>query len=242
MTFHFRPVLAAFAAAGMALLISLGAWQLHRLAWKLDLIKQTQSRAGAAPAPLSDAMAVLASGESPEYMPVRITGEYRYELEQRVFGTLAGAPGYYLFTPLDLTGEDALFIYVNRGFVPQTVWERGPASVARPEGRLEAAGLFRQPERPAGMARVFAPAGDPEAGLWFVRDPEPMAAVSDLEAIYGYIDSARQEGAGMWPKAGTTRLDFSNRHLEYALTWFGLAAALFGVWLVYSFRRPEAKS
>ncbi len=237
MTFQFRPWLAVFAAAGIALLISLGFWQLHRLSWKVDLIEQSQARLGLTPAPLGKAAALLEGGEDPEYMPVRIIGEYRYELEQRVFGTLDGAPGYYLFTPLEIVSETPVYIYINRGFVAQAVWEREPTIIERPKGQITAEGLFRSPETPTGIARYFAPSGDVEQGLWFIRDPRPMAEGSGIDIVYGYIDSFADNTASGWPKGGTTRLDFSNRHLEYALTWFGLAVALLGVWLVFSIRR-----
>ena len=35
---------------------------------------------------------------------------------------------------------------------------------------------------------------------------------------------------GGLPKGGVTRLDLPNRHLEYALTWYGLALTLIGVY------------
>jgi surfeit locus 1 family protein len=42
---------------------------------------------------------------------------------------------------------------------------------------------------------------------------------------------------GGLPRGGVTRLSLPNRHLEYALTWYGLAATLLGVYSVFSINR-----
>ncbi len=119
MAFQFRPVLSIAALAGVAVLVSLGAWQLRRLEWKRDLIERVEMRADAAPIPFDDAMRRHAPelGEDMSYAPVRARGRFRHDLEVHVFGTLDGAPGYYVFTPLER--ENMRAIYVNRGFVPQ---------------------------------------------------------------------------------------------------------------------------
>ena len=36
------------------------------------------------------------------------------------------------------------------------------------------------------------------------------------------------------PRGGVTRLDLPNRHLEYALTWYGLALTLIGVFVAFA--------
>ena len=40
-----------------------------------------------------------------------------------------------------------------------------------------------------------------------------------------------------WPRGGQTRLTLPNDHLQYALTWFGLAATLLVVSTVSAWRR-----
>jgi len=63
-----------------------------------------------------------------------------------------------------------------------------------------------------------------------------MAAGSARTTFDGYLDMVG-ETEGQWPKSGVTRLDFSNRHLEYAMTWYGLALTLVGVWFAFSRRK-----
>jgi surfeit locus 1 family protein len=39
-----------------------------------------------------------------------------------------------------------------------------------------------------------------------------------------------------------TRLELPNRHLEYALTWYGLAATLAGVYLAFAVSRLRSSA
>jgi surfeit locus 1 family protein len=52
-----------------------------------------------------------------------------------------------------------------------------------------------------------------------------------------YIDSDATPNPGGWPLGGRTRLTLANDHLQYALTWFGLALTLVGVFGTFAWRR-----
>ena len=232
MRFRFRPALTAASLAALAVLCSLGTWQLQRLSWKQSLIAKTQSRLGAAPIPLADALARAAAGEDLEYQPVFATGSFRAEETARVFASHEGKPGVLLFAPFETGGG---VIYVNRGFIPQEVAKTLRSPGIEGEARIE--GLFRRAETKRGFERIFAPKDQPSDNLYFARHPQKFAASHGLRVSPYYIDSYGRENADEWPKGGLTRVEFSNRHLEYALTWFGLAGALIGVYLAFSLRR-----
>ena len=233
MKFRFRPVLTAAACAALAVLCSLGAWQMQRLAWKKALVSKTESRLAAAPISLGEALLRAQAGEDLEYQPVYADGRYRNEGTARVFSAHDGQAGVLVFSPLITAGRA---IYVNRGFVPQGISQDLEAAAdATGETRVE--GLFRRAEEKRGFERTFAPKDQPADNLYFSRDPRIFAAAHGLDVPPYYIDSFAREQNGPWPKGGLTRVEFSNRHLEYALTWFGLAAALAGVYLAFSFRR-----
>jgi surfeit locus 1 family protein len=100
-------------------------------------------------------------------------------------------------------------------------------------------GLFRQPHQRAW----FMPGDNIAANQWFSRDPQAYAAASGLppERVAPYIIDARSDPnlPGGLPQGGETIVSFANDHLQYAITWFGLAGAVaiaFGVWL-YGQRR-----
>jgi len=98
-------------------------------------------------------------------------------------------------------------------------------------------GLLRYAERRRGFEKWLAPVDQPEDNLYFVRDPAVLAERRQIDASRYYVDSFGRESAAPWPKGGLTRVDLPNRHFEYALTWFGLAAALLAVFIAYSFKR-----
>ena len=240
MSFRVRPGLIVATSIALAILCSLGLWQLQRLEWKTALIAQITERLAADPVPFDDALARAAAGENMEYQPVFLYGVYAHDLESSVFGTYEGAPGVYVFTPLDAADPATggrRFVYVNRGFAPQDFRDKTarPGSVAAGEVRVE--GLLRRAETRRGFEKWLAPQDQPADNLYFIRDPAVLAARHAIGVPQFYIDSFGRESAAPWPKGGLTRVDIPNRHFEYALTWFGLAAALIGVFLVFSFPR-----
>ena len=103
-------------------------------------------------------------------------------------------------------------------------------------GEVEITGLIRVPQAPG----LFAPANDVARNLWYWPDvaamhdarPSPARRVS---ALPFWIDAdAQPEPPGGLPRGGVTRLDLPNRHLEYALTWYGLALTLIGVYVAFA--------
>ena len=228
--FHFRPLLTICAGVALAILIGLGSWQLQRRDWKNALIENVESSMRHAPASFSEG----ARSAKDEYAPVYVEGAFLDVEPARVFGTLDGAPGVYLFSPFETV--NGAVVYVNRGFVPQTDVTR--LALPPDGGTRRVEGLLRVREIPAPPASWFKQTGVGTDGYWYVRDPAAMAvAAGARDKALGefYIDQFAVDGAD-WPKGGTTRLDFRNKHLEYALTWFGLAGALIAVWLAMSLR------
>ncbi len=223
-------VAGVLALAAFALLVSLGTWQMRRLAWKEDLIAKIEARVHAAP------QALPSEGEWPslkpddyEYRHVSVTGVFEHDKEALIFrasGPNEGLsqPGYVVMTPLRLpTGAHIL---IARGFVPEAF--KDPQS--RPQGQIQGvvtlSGLMRAPEARNG----FTPADTPEKGLWYTRDPAAMATFLNLPRIAPFsLDADATPVPGGWPKAGVTVVKISNDHLSYALTWYGLAATLVGL-------------
>jgi len=231
--FQLQPVLMIVTAAAMAILITLGNWQLQRREWKLALIEKIEIRLGAAPISFDAALARARSGEELDYMPVRIDGVFAHQFEARVFGSYEGAAGVYVFTPLK---RDGGVVYINRGFAPQAAAAQECFCMPAGDAVVAITGLFRSAEHPSPPAAWFQPPGQSADGLWFVRDPAKFAAQAKLDAPAYYIDAGAGDGA-QWPRGGTTRIEFRNNHLDYALTWYGLALTLFGIWLILSLKK-----
>lgn len=232
----------ALSLLAFAVLIGLGNWQLQRLALKEELIARIAARAALEPAPLPEA------GEwrnpawrDAEYRTYMTKGRFRHEHEVQVYtllsepkGTYSGA-GYWVLTPLELA--DKSLVIVNRGFVPLD--RKQPAT--RPEGQtadeVPVTGLLRQPE----AANWFTPANEPARGAWYRRDPVEIARAFNLSPVAPFIlDAVDVPRAGALPQPSETKLTFTNNHLGYALTWFGLAATLVGVFSAFAWQRFRA--
>ncbi len=224
---------AVFTLAALAVLISLGNWQLRRLAWKEDLIARVTERPGAEPLDLRWMPLGFASDESffqaNEYRPALIVGDYEPAGEVLVFTSLSEArgpfsgPGYWVFTPL-VTPQEKNTVYVNRGFVPE---ERKRDYAPPPADRVTVRGLIRSPERGSWLT----PEPNLADRIFFARDPGRIAAAMRLgraEDFFIDLDATGTPPVGL-PQAGETRMTFANNHLGYAVTWYGLAAALLAV-------------
>src|SRR5947199_309720 len=90
----------------------------------------------------------------------------------------------------------------------------------QPSGVIDIVGALRWPE-PRGM---FTPADQPGKNLWFARDPAAMAAAKGWGDVAPfYIDQEAPIPPGGLPKPGPLKPSLPNNHLQYAVTWYGLA-------------------
>lgn len=237
-----RITLALAGVAVFAVLVRLGFWQLERLAWKEALIAAAAERpvAAAVPAPGPAAWPDFALGDW-NYRRVRLTGRFGAG-EAHAFVTLSeprgelGGFGYFVVAPF--TTEEGWSVLVNRGFVPEAAKDPAdrPGS-APPDGVVTVEGLVRRDDPP----NFVTPEPDLEANRWYARTIAPIAAFLGLPAErtapYSVDLVAEETPPGGLPQAGESVMTFSNNHLGYAVTWFGLAAALVGVAGVAVLRR-----
>ena len=177
---------------------------------------------------------------SDEFRKVRVKGTFLHEFEAPVHGLAPGqrgAPvqGFFLMTPLRLpTGG---IVMVNRGFVPTELRDPAARPESRPIGEVAVTGLVRAPE----SRTWFTPDDVPDRNRWYTRDPQAIAAAGGLERTAPfYVEADATPNPGGWPRGGQTRLDLPNNHLQYALTWFGIALTLVGVFAAFARRRVKA--
>lgn len=228
----------ALALPALAILLALGTWQMQRKAWKEDLIASISARVNQPPVPLAAALAQ--SDGRLEYARVRARGMFQHDAEQFLWAPDPRlGPGYDIVTPIRL--GDGRFILVNRGYVTEVLKAPSARSQGQVAGEVEIVGLLREPH-PRSM---FSPDHDKKTGVWFWRDLDGMAQAAlgaeAGKAIRLFLDAeASPANPGGWPKGGATRLTLPNRHLEYALTWYGLAATLVAVLAAFLIGRWRA--
>ena len=229
----FRPTLLSSLVAGAALfvLLGLGFWQVERLAWKTELIAELRARAAA---PTLELPPVFPPDDL-QYRRARLTGSFLPgELLRSAPRNLNKRPGFYLYAPFELS--DGRTILVELGWLPEA---KAETAAALPEGTQSfEAILVRDGWRGSAWLR---PANDPAKNVWHYVDTLEMAAAAGL--VMPVTDLYAVALPGQLPdsafRARQPGVDLRNDHLEYAVTWFALAAILMVIFVLYH-RRGKA--
>ncbi|HWP13989.1 MAG TPA: SURF1 family protein [Xanthobacteraceae bacterium] len=231
-----------FTLAAVAVLAALGTWQLERKAWKEGLIAKLESKLSAAPValPPRERWSQLSAGQD-EFRRVKFSTDL---LDQEALIYTSGSairpdvsgPGYWVLSPARL--PDGGLVIVNRGFVPEGKQDPGTRREGQPQGVVEIVGAMRWPE----ARGLFTPNDAPGKNLWFVRDPAAIAAAKGWGTVAPfYIDQEAPPAPGGLPKVGPLKPSLPNNHLQYAVTWYGLAfVVLISGFVFVRSRRQEA--
>ncbi len=224
--------LTAVTALALAVLVGLGFWQLQRLEWKQGLIAQIETRNEREPVALAEALRLSKEQGVPRYLPVRVQGRFDHTEERYLYAiSLDGEPGWHVITPLKTA--DGSVVLIDRGFVPQVFRDPKTRQSGQVQEVADVTGLLRTEEGPG----LFVPDNDEQANQWFSRDLDAMAGSMFPEGSFDvapfFLEAVDIAVPGDWPKGGQTRLELPNNHLQYALTWFGLALCLVAVYGVY---------
>ena len=231
---RFRPRLwpTLVTVLGVAILVTLGTWQLRRLAWKEELIAQAQAGLSAPPAALpTDAV----DYRSFDHRRLALRGRFLHDVAFGYgFTAREGRPGGRLLTPLALA--DGRTLLVDRGWLPSALLPPAVPSDLQPQGEVAITGVarYRGEHRPAW----FQPDNDPAARRWYGWDLAAMARATGRPLLPLVLAADPAPGAPDLPHAEPAILDYSNNHLGYALTWYGLAASLVGVYVAFSRQQP----
>lgn len=216
---------------GFVVLIGLGLWQLERLEWKEDLIARVEARSTAAPISLAEVIGFARQGTDPSYYRVAVEGRFHHGKERYLYALSGRKPGWNVITPLETASGE--MVLVARGFVPGNLQD--PAT--RRSGQIEEIVTVTGLVRTAQEQGAFAPDTDLEAKRWFWRDlpgmRRSMFPGGTTEIAPFFLEAEASDVPGGWPKGGQTRLEFPNKHLQYALTWFLLAIGLVVIFALY---------
>jgi len=227
--------------AGIGFLSALGTWQVIRMTWKEELIARTQARSSGEPVSLIALEEIWKQSADVGYMKVELQGTFDHEKEMYYFNTLNGTTGWNVITPLYLS--DNRVVLLNRGFVPTKLKDKAKRSAGQIEGLVKITGLARNPitQKP----NSFMPDNELDNRDFFWKSYSQMASlVSDVPAsdiLPFMVDAGASDLEGGFPLGGTTRMNFPNSHLQYAITWYGLALSLLAVGSAFLYgRRKEA--
>lgn len=212
------PVL-LFAVVGVAILVSLGVWQLQRLQWKTALLAKIDTAIAAEPIPLGNAVEKFLAGEAIAYWKVKAKGRFAPREPLRLLTSANGSPAWTLVHGFEQAASAP--VLVNRGKLPH-----GAALPPTDDGEIEIVGLVHWHDEGRGF---FDVENHPGENLWYWWDVVAMSnQFSATHANPNYIvldlvpGSPGTEGLLVDPPKAALR----NNHLGYAITWFGLAGVL----------------
>jgi surfeit locus 1 family protein len=245
-----------FTVLVFCVLIGLGNWQWQRMHWKQGLLNSLEQNAQLPPVALSAVPAAAnQSGvklASFRFRRVEVRGTYEHDGEMHVWAPASGGPAWSVVTPLRLgagapekncntTKPCPSHVLVVRGVVPD---KNKPAAKRQ-------AGQVAGEQRIVGQIRLDAPnawanAPNIAGNQWFTRDLNKMTAHLRKTMAPGiviapfFVEAGQQIGGSTAPRPDLRGPVLSNRHLSYALTWWGLAATLVGVFAALAWSRLKA--
>jgi surfeit locus 1 family protein len=231
---HIATLLAL--AAAVLILVGLGTWQVERLSWKEGLIAEIEARRTASPITATAAADDVARGIDVDYRAITLSGTFDHAHERYFLATSDGAPGFYVYTPLDLA--DGRVVLVNRGFVPDELRDPAKRAQGQVAGDVTITGLARA--KLAQKPSFIVPDNEPAKNLFFWKDLDQMAASAGLDpskVLPFFVDAGAASNPGGYPLGGVTQIDLPNNHLSYAVTWYGLAVALVVIALLAARRK-----
>jgi len=238
--------LAVIALIMVSVLASLGVWQLRRKDEKHALIAALTERLAAAPVALpAVAQWPALTPAHDEFRRVTFTATLESKPDAMVYSSGSAVrddvtgPGTWTFIPARLA--DGRSVVINAGFVQNTMQDRAqqdravkPLITGTP---IAFTGYLRFPE----AAGTLTPHGDSGKRLWFTRDVPSMAqALGWGEIAPFYLDLESPRPASGIPKPGPLHVRLKDDHLQYAITWFGLALVVAGAFIAWVIQRRGA--
>ena len=211
-----------FGIVGTAILVALGIWQVQRLEWKEGVLADIEARIAADPVPVP----ADPDPEADRYLPVRAEGDLTGERLQVLASVKRVGPVHRVVEVFETDGRRLL---LDRGYIPADEKDAALSS-----GRVTVSGNLHWPDE----TDSFTPAPDRDENLWFAREVPLMAEALATEPLL----IVAREVSPSDPLVTQLPVDTSgipNDHLEYAITWFSLAAIWAGMtgWLLWRIRR-----
>jgi len=212
-----------FGVLGIAILLSLGTWQLRRMVWKEQVLSNIALRMQADPV----AIPTGANVERDNYLSVTVTGALVGPEIHVLTGKKFIGPGFEIIRRMNTNAGPVL---IDLGFIPEA-----DKNMRRPSGDFTITGNLLWPD---DTDDSFTPDPDIEKNFWFSRKLELMAKHLGTQEILLVANQVFPLTEGM-PTVVPVAANISNRHLEYVITWFSLAVIWFGmtVYLLWRIRR-----
>ncbi|MCX7068138.1 MAG: SURF1 family protein [Methylococcales bacterium] len=221
----------------LALLLSLGMWQLGRAQEKRDFLSQQQQAQTVETVPLSTA--TEDNADTSRYKKLEVAGRYDTRQQFLIDNQVSeGKVGYFVLTPFMLQGENK-GVLVNRGWI----------AANSDRTQLPDVSMIAESTVITGRANHFPSVGIKLAGAEIPSDTNPsVVQVVDSDILakkLGYslfsfqLELDKTQSNGFKREWQTTTLMLPEQHTAYAIQWFALAFTLTVLFIVYSVKKSS---
>ena len=195
-------------------LLSLGFWQLYRLSWKLDLIKQIENSLKIEPIELQNV-------EKKNYLRIKTSGQIDFEKQIYLYNlNETGKPGFEVINPIKIGNEDYL---INRGWISFDQKNKPEINVVDQKNIIGT--LMLQ-----SKSSSFKPKNEVDKNYWFTLDREDILKFTGKN-FSKYIIYLNGNYENPRPRVITAKI--SNNHKKYAITWFSMAISILLIYLYF---------
>ena len=195
-------------------LISLGSWQLYRLSWKLDLIKQIEDS-------LKDKPVELSEVEEKNFLRVKTSGEINFQKQIYLYNlNQNGKPGFEVISPILINNKNYL---INRGWIPFNKKNKSEINLINQKYII---GTLKIQSK----ANSFKPKNDIKKNYWFTLNRNDIYNYTGKK-FSKYIIYLNGDYSLPKPKVVTAKI--SNNHKKYAITWFSMAISILLIYLYF---------
>ncbi len=190
------------------LLFSLGTWQLYRLQWKENIIRKIELSSKLPPTSLD-------INNMEEFKKIKIKGKlllknyFLYQLNEK------GNYGFNLISVLQT--DNSNFFLVKRGWLPKIekkYEENYPLEIV---SNVEIEGVLHL----AKPKRNFVPENNDKEKFFYYLDINQLSKSLNIKLAPYLIEQSSSDKYFINLK-NTSRINITNNHLQYAITWYVL--------------------
>ncbi len=198
-----------FVFFSVILFCSLGTWQVYRLQWKLDLIKEINYGLNSEPVLYSKTNII-------NYQKVKFSGVFDFEKQVYLYSLNSnGQPGYDIITPIKINSNEILL--VNRGWIKDDLKRSKNINKVKTKS-FE--GIIKKISKP----NPFKPENDIKNNVWY------SLKLEDLQNFTGYkltnFVLYLQNSQNNLVEKKIISPNLPNNHLKYAITWYSVALSI----------------
>ncbi len=231
------PTLAVFLVS--PLFFYLGFWQLDRAEQKRTLYHKFEASQSAHEINLNKENALRNNFDELHWRKVIIDGVFSREINILLDNQVKrGVAGYFIYTPFKLKELD-VWVLINRGWLPLGNSRDNSPDTKAKEGVLQITGSVKSPPKTGILLaeNIMQHLGE---GIIRVQklELEAIEELSSLKLLPYIVRLDHKSPAGFerqWKAPGYGE----EKHLGYAFQWFGMAVAIFVIYLILNVKRVK---